>query len=133
MFLIFFFANLHRSYHPFPFRCAYHNWGHAFAVGHFCFLLLRMPAVKNALLELERFALLVACLCHDIDHPGTTNVFQLQTVSSQFGSRNQFPLQCSQKISLAQLYSSEESVLEKHHFIQVKNKCRGTVFSEFRW
>ncbi|KAI1721143.1 3'5'-cyclic nucleotide phosphodiesterase domain-containing protein [Ditylenchus destructor] len=79
----------------------YHNWSHAFAVGHFCYLLVRMPAVKQALSELERFALLVACLCHDIDHRGTTNAFQLQS-----------------KTPLAQLYSSEGSVLERHHFAQ---------------
>jgi cGMP-dependent 3',5'-cyclic phosphodiesterase len=59
----------------------YHNFSHAFAVGHFCFLLLRMPAVKAALTDLERLSLLVACLCHDIDHRGTTNAFQLQSVS----------------------------------------------------
>uniref|UniRef100_A0A7E4W608 Phosphodiesterase n=1 Tax=Panagrellus redivivus TaxID=6233 RepID=A0A7E4W608_PANRE len=79
----------------------YHNWSHAFAVGHFCYLLLRMPDVKNALTDLERFSLLVACLCHDIDHRGTTNAFQLQS-----------------KTPLAQLYSSEGSVLERHHFAQ---------------
>lgn len=59
----------------------YHNWSHAFAVGHFCYLLIRIPLVKEALNDLERFALLVACLCHDIDHRGTTNAFQLQSVS----------------------------------------------------
>uniref|UniRef100_A0A914HUE6 Phosphodiesterase n=1 Tax=Globodera rostochiensis TaxID=31243 RepID=A0A914HUE6_GLORO len=79
----------------------YHNWSHAFAVAHFCYLFLRMPSVKSALHELERFALLVACLCHDIDHRGTTNAFQLQS-----------------QTPLAQLYSSEGSVLERHHFAQ---------------
>jgi cGMP-dependent 3',5'-cyclic phosphodiesterase len=79
----------------------YHNWSHAFAVGHFCYLLIRMPAVKKALTDLERFSLMVACLCHDIDHRGTTNAFQLQS-----------------KTPLAQLYSSEGSVLERHHFAQ---------------
>uniref|UniRef100_A0AC34F6I7 Phosphodiesterase n=1 Tax=Panagrolaimus sp. ES5 TaxID=591445 RepID=A0AC34F6I7_9BILA len=79
----------------------YHNWSHAFAVGHFCYLLLRMGDVKSSLTDLERFSLLVACLCHDIDHRGTTNAFQLQS-----------------KTPLAQLYSSEGSVLERHHFAQ---------------
>jgi cGMP-dependent 3',5'-cyclic phosphodiesterase len=79
----------------------YHNWSHAFAVGHFCYLLLRMNDVKSSLTDLERFSLLVACLCHDIDHRGTTNAFQLQS-----------------KTPLAQLYSSEGSVLERHHFAQ---------------
>jgi cGMP-dependent 3',5'-cyclic phosphodiesterase len=79
----------------------YHNWSHAFAVGHFCYLLLRMSDVKSSLTDLERFSLLVACLCHDIDHRGTTNAFQEQS-----------------KTPLAQLYSSEGSVLERHHFAQ---------------
>uniref|UniRef100_A0A915D6U3 Phosphodiesterase n=1 Tax=Ditylenchus dipsaci TaxID=166011 RepID=A0A915D6U3_9BILA len=79
----------------------YHNWSHAFAVGHFCYLLIRMPSVMNALNDLERFSLLVACLCHDIDHRGTTNAFQVES-----------------KTPLAQLYSSEGSVLERHHFAQ---------------
>lgn len=65
-----------KSYRDVP----YHNWSHAFAVAHFCYLILRLPAVKKALSDLERFALLVACLCHDIDHRGTTNAFQLQSV-----------------------------------------------------
>uniref|UniRef100_A0A914L3V3 Phosphodiesterase n=1 Tax=Meloidogyne incognita TaxID=6306 RepID=A0A914L3V3_MELIC len=79
----------------------YHNWSHAFAVSHFCYLLLRMNKVRDVIGELERFGLLVACLCHDIDHRGTTNAFQLQS-----------------KTPLAQLYSSEGSVLERHHFAQ---------------
>ncbi|KAK0419375.1 hypothetical protein QR680_014110 [Steinernema hermaphroditum] len=79
----------------------YHNWSHAFAVSHFCFMLLRMPSVQIALDDLERLSLFVACLCHDIDHRGTTNAFQLQS-----------------KTPLAQLYSSEGSVLERHHFAQ---------------
>lgn len=28
------------------------------------------------LTELERLALMVACLCHDLDHRGTNNSFQ---------------------------------------------------------
>lgn len=79
----------------------YHNWSHAFAVSHFCYLLCRIDKVKACLNELDRLSLLVACLCHDIDHRGTTNAFQLQS-----------------KTPLAQLYSSEGSVLERHHFAQ---------------
>uniref|UniRef100_A0AC35TY63 Phosphodiesterase n=1 Tax=Rhabditophanes sp. KR3021 TaxID=114890 RepID=A0AC35TY63_9BILA len=79
----------------------YHNWSHSYATGHFCYLLLRLPMVQNYLNDLERLSLLVACLCHDIDHRGTTNAFQLQS-----------------KTPLAQLYSSEGSVLERHHFAQ---------------
>ncbi|VDP13464.1 unnamed protein product [Onchocerca flexuosa] len=79
----------------------YHNWSHAFAVAHFIYLLLRTETARNALNELESFALYVASLCHDIDHRGTTNAFQVQS-----------------RTPLAQLYSSEGSVLERHHFAQ---------------
>lgn len=45
--------------------------------------------------ELEGLALLVSCLCHDLDHRGTTNSFQMASNSV-----------------LAGLYSSEGSVME---------------------
>lgn len=52
--------------------------------------------------ELETLALIVACLCHDLDHRGTNNSFQIKTSSP-----------------LAQLYST--STLEHHHFDQVES------------
>ncbi|VDK41259.1 unnamed protein product [Gongylonema pulchrum] len=59
----------------------YHNWSHAFAVAHFAYLLLKTDTARGALNELESLALYVASLCHDIDHRGTTNAFQVQSVS----------------------------------------------------
>lgn len=49
--------------------------------------------------ELEILGLLVACLCHDLDHRGTNNAFQTKTDSP-----------------LAVLYST--STMEHHHFDQ---------------
>jgi len=43
----------------------------------------------------------IACLCHDLDHRGTNNTFQISSNSV-----------------LAALYSSEGSVMERHHFAQ---------------
>jgi hypothetical protein len=48
---------------------------------------------------LEILSLLIACICHDVDHRGTTNTFQIKTQSS-----------------LAKLYST--STMEQHHFNQ---------------
>ncbi|XP_046331739.1 cGMP-dependent 3',5'-cyclic phosphodiesterase-like isoform X1 [Haliotis rufescens] len=79
----------------------YHNWMHAYAVAHFCYLLVKNLHLEKHLKEIEVFALFVACLCHDIDHRGTTNSFQVQSESV-----------------LAALYSSEGSVMERHHFAQ---------------
>lgn len=33
--------------------------------------------------DLEIFALFVSCLCHDIDHRGTNNSFQVASVSTE--------------------------------------------------
>lgn len=49
--------------------------------------------------DLEIFGLLVACLCHDLDHRGTNNSFQTKTTSP-----------------LAILYTT--STMEHHHFDQ---------------
>ena len=48
-------------------------------------------------MELEQFALLLAALCHDIDHSGRTNAFEVNSYSN-----------------LALKYN-DESVLENHH------------------
>ncbi|VDP80077.1 unnamed protein product [Echinostoma caproni] len=81
---------------------AYHNWMHAFSVCHFIYVCgMNLPLAGDYLTDMEFFALFVASLCHDIDHRGTNNSFQLQS-----------------KSTLAALYSSEGSVLERHHFSQ---------------
>ncbi|GFS71894.1 cGMP-dependent 3',5'-cyclic phosphodiesterase [Nephila pilipes] len=80
----------------------YHNWKHGFSVAHFSYLLLKnLKLMGNQLSFLEGLCLFVACLCHDLDHRGTTSSFQVTS-----------------KSVLAALYSSEGSVLERHHFAQ---------------
>ncbi|KAH1014356.1 hypothetical protein HUJ04_003203 [Dendroctonus ponderosae] len=81
----------------------YHNWSHAFSVAHFAYLALKnfQLVEKGYFTQLEALAYFVSCLCHDIDHRGTTNSFQQQSNSV-----------------LASLYSSEGSVMERHHLSQ---------------
>ncbi|XP_067948113.1 cGMP-dependent 3',5'-cyclic phosphodiesterase-like [Watersipora subatra] len=81
----------------------YHNWTHAFSVAHFAYLLVKnLKCIsQNILEELEALGFFVAALCHDIDHRGTSNSFQVASNSV-----------------LAALYSSEGSVMERHHFSQ---------------
>ncbi|CAL8097835.1 unnamed protein product [Calicophoron daubneyi] len=80
----------------------YHNWTHAFSVCHFIYICGRNLPLEGIMLEkMEFFALFVASLCHDMDHRGTNNSFQVQSQSL-----------------LAALYSSEGSVMERHHFSQ---------------
>ncbi|XP_050417227.1 cGMP-dependent 3',5'-cyclic phosphodiesterase isoform X1 [Patella vulgata] len=79
----------------------YHNWMHAYSVAHFCYLLIKNLKLEEIVGDIQVFALFVSCLCHDIDHRGTTNSFQVESQSV-----------------LAALYSSEGSVMERHHFAQ---------------
>uniref|UniRef100_A0A673B554 Phosphodiesterase n=1 Tax=Sphaeramia orbicularis TaxID=375764 RepID=A0A673B554_9TELE len=55
----------------------YHNWMHAFSVSHFCYLLYKNLGLSNYLEDIEIFALFVSCMCHDLDHRGTNNSFQV--------------------------------------------------------
>uniref|UniRef100_A0A8C4NAS4 Phosphodiesterase n=2 Tax=Eptatretus burgeri TaxID=7764 RepID=A0A8C4NAS4_EPTBU len=79
----------------------YHNWMHAYSVSHFCYLLDKNLDLSKYLDDIEIFALFTSCLCHDLDHRGTNNSFQVDSQSV-----------------LAALYSSEGSVMERHHFAQ---------------
>lgn len=95
----------------------YHNWMHAFSVSHFCYLLYKNLGLSNYLEDIEILALFVSCMCHDLDHRGTNNSFQV----------------ASQSV-LAALYSSEGSVMERHHFAQaiaILNTHGCNIFEKF--
>ncbi|PFX27035.1 dual 3',5'-cyclic-AMP and -GMP phosphodiesterase 11-like isoform X1 [Stylophora pistillata] len=77
----------------------YHNWRHAFNVAQTMFTILKVDEFGKLFTPEEKFALLVACLSHDLDHRGTNNSFQIKSASA-----------------LAQLYST--STMEHHHFDQ---------------
>ncbi|XP_053564750.1 cGMP-dependent 3',5'-cyclic phosphodiesterase isoform X2 [Bombina bombina] len=95
----------------------YHNWMHAFSVSHFCYLLYKNLELINYLEDIEILALFVSCMCHDLDHRGTNNSFQVAS-----------------KSVLAGLYSSEGSVMERHHFAQaiaILNSHGCNIFEQF--
>ena len=77
----------------------YHNWRHAFNVSQSIFAMLYTGQMIEQFDDLEVFGFLVACLCHDLDHRGQNNAFQVKIESA-----------------LADLYST--SVMEHHHFNQ---------------
>ncbi|GLD95167.1 hypothetical protein PINS_up003792 [Pythium insidiosum] len=81
------------SYHPNPF----HNFMHAVSVLHSTYVVLKTTDASKMLQPLDIAACLIAAICHDVDHPGHTNSFEIVTRSQ-----------------LALLYS-DESVLERHH------------------
>uniref|UniRef100_H3A1Y1 Phosphodiesterase n=1 Tax=Latimeria chalumnae TaxID=7897 RepID=H3A1Y1_LATCH len=76
----------------------YHNWRHAFNVSQCMFVMITTAVFQEILTDTEILALLVGCLCHDLDHRGTNNAFQAKSGSA-----------------LAQLYGTS-ATLEHHHF-----------------
>ncbi|XP_052266884.1 dual 3',5'-cyclic-AMP and -GMP phosphodiesterase 11-like [Dreissena polymorpha] len=77
----------------------YHNWRHAFNVAQTMFCCLKKGQLDRYISDVETLALVVGCLCHDLDHRGTNNQFQIKAMSP-----------------LAELYST--STMEHHHFDQ---------------
>ncbi|XP_023335446.1 cGMP-specific 3',5'-cyclic phosphodiesterase, partial [Eurytemora carolleeae] len=77
----------------------YHNWRHGLNVCQTMFTMLKTGKMERFMVELEVLGLLVACLCHDLDHRGTNNAYQTKVTSP-----------------LAVLYST--STMEHHHFDQ---------------
>ncbi|XP_029285594.1 cAMP-specific 3',5'-cyclic phosphodiesterase 4C-like [Cottoperca gobio] len=76
---------------------AYHNSLHAADVTQSTHVLLSSPALDAVFTDLEVLAALFAAAIHDVDHPGVSNQFLINTNSE-----------------LALMYN-DESVLENHH------------------
>jgi dual 3',5'-cyclic-AMP and -GMP phosphodiesterase 11 len=56
----------------------YHNWRHAFNVAQMMFAILTSTQWWKVFGEIECLALVIGCLCHDLDHRGTNNSFQIK-------------------------------------------------------
>lgn len=69
-----FFLTVKKNYRP----VAYHNWRHGFNVMSAMYTMVTTGNYKDLFNNLEIFALLIACICHDVDHRGTSNKFQLK-------------------------------------------------------
>jgi hypothetical protein len=85
----------------------YHNFQHAFDVTQTVYLLLKRSDATQCLTKVDILALVVGGLCHDLNHPGLNNGYQVAA-----GTR------------LARLYN-DKSVLENHHAAR--------AFREFRY
>lgn len=86
-------CEISKYYHNNP----YHNFKHACQVVQFTHLLINKIDCKKYFTDYEIFGILMAALVHDIDHPGHTNAFEINTHSH-----------------LALKYN-DKSVLENHH------------------
>uniref|UniRef100_A0A8C9F461 Phosphodiesterase n=1 Tax=Pavo cristatus TaxID=9049 RepID=A0A8C9F461_PAVCR len=86
----------------------YHNWRHGFNVGQTMFTLLMTGRIKKYYTDLEAFAMVAAAFCHDIDHRGTNNLYQMKSAAP-----------------LAKLHGS--SILERHHLEYSKTLLQDEV------
>ncbi|CAD8167696.1 unnamed protein product [Paramecium pentaurelia] len=75
----------------------FHNFTHGVNVMHGCFLFAHHPKFGFCFNDQQRFAMTLTGLCHDVGHPGTNNLFQINT-----------------QTKLALIYN-DKSVLENHH------------------
>ncbi|KAJ3323585.1 cGMP-specific 3',5'-cyclic phosphodiesterase [Boothiomyces sp. JEL0866] len=91
--LVEYILTVRKNYRP----VAYHNFTHAISVTHGLFILIVNGVLDDFFDRVEMFAMIVACINHDIDHRGMNNAFQ-QRAQSAF----------------AHLYTS--STMERHHF-----------------
>jgi len=75
----------------------YHNFTHAFDVMQTVFVFLSDSNARSFLTSLDVFGLLVAAICHDVEHDGFTNAFHQNSRSN-----------------LAYIYN-DKAILENHH------------------
>ncbi|TMW56555.1 hypothetical protein Poli38472_006565 [Pythium oligandrum] len=75
---------------------SFHNYQHAFQVVIALHVMIRSEC-RKFFSGIEIFAMFVAAFCHDIDHPGNTNDFELKTLSPMALTHN------------------DDAVLERHH------------------
>ncbi|OMJ86363.1 hypothetical protein SteCoe_12152 [Stentor coeruleus] len=94
----------------------FHNFNHCFNVMHGVYLLLSCTPSGSYFSSMQILALLISAICHDVDHRGKSNMFEVNSRSH-----------------IANTYH-DKSVLERHHaavtfFTLNENGC--DIFSNF--
>ena len=106
------------SYHA---ENAFHNWCHAWSVTHVAYMLMSSCTIRRFLREEEVLSVMVACLVHDIHHPGVNSDYLIKSGSAL---ALQFPCTCPQ--------TSVYSCLYLQSAICVAMKCRAVYRSKRR-
>ena len=78
----------------------YHNWHHAFDVTQTLYALATASGVLQRLSPVEQLSLLLAALCHDLEHPGVNNNFLTEAEPRLWHA------------------AGASSTLERHHFLR---------------
>ncbi|XP_023318923.1 high affinity cGMP-specific 3',5'-cyclic phosphodiesterase 9A-like, partial [Trichogramma pretiosum] len=107
-----FLIKVYDSYNDVPF----HNFRHCFCVAQMMYVIIWAVDLISKLGELEVLILMVSCICHDLDHPGYNNIYQINAHTE-----------------LALRYN-DISPLENHHcsvafYLMEKKECN--IFSSF--
>ena len=98
------------KYHDNPF----HNLHHAMYVTQFAYMLIHATEADKFLSPRQLFGVVLSAVVHDVDHPGNTNMFEINSQSY-----------------LALVYN-DQSVLENHHCstaFQLMRKSSCNIFS----
>uniref|UniRef100_A0A1I8HXE3 Phosphodiesterase n=1 Tax=Macrostomum lignano TaxID=282301 RepID=A0A1I8HXE3_9PLAT len=90
----------------------YHNAIHAADVTQSTHVLLNAPSIANVFTELEILASIFACAIHDVNHPGVTNQFLINTAMYFVTYPNLIPMNVESELAI--MYN-DMSVLENHH------------------
>lgn len=93
----------------------FHNLHHATYVTQFAYMLIHATNADKYLSPKQLFGVILSAVVHDVDHPGNTNMFEINSQSQ-----------------LALLYN-DQSVLENHHCstaFQLMRKPTSNIFAQ---
>lgn len=112
----------------------YHNWRHGFNVCHAAFWYCCFTKIKYILKPVEKLALCVAAICHDLDHRGCNNPYQKESTTElwkRYGTSTmerhhlRMALEIidmkSNKIFFEEILESMESSMEE--FVELVDEC----------
>lgn len=111
-----------------PTEVPYHNWAHAVDVTFTLFHVLSVAKAEHFLGVLERFALAVGAVGHDMGHPGLNNAFLVETSHELAITYNdQSPLEnlhCARLFELTrQPTSAILANLPRTRYVEVRRVC----------
>jgi len=99
----------------------YHNFTHVCDVTQFTFTLLTTTGMKDSFKPIEMVAVIVAAACHDLDHPGVSNVY-LTNEKHEFWEKNpESPLEMHH-------YETFEMLVKKHALLSNLSEAEQTEF-----
>ncbi|CAH3105812.1 unnamed protein product [Porites lobata] len=68
-----FLVSIQQNYRNNPF----HNFRHCFCVTQMMYCIIHLCNLRDVLSKIDLLVLMTACICHDLDHPGFNNTYQI--------------------------------------------------------